>query len=186
MSDQSAPQAGMLAHAPQLYPGAGGTEESGADAAQFITFAIGDDHYGIDITAVREIKDWAAIRHLPHQPDYMRGICNLRGAYIPIIDLRCRFGLGLTKATPLHVFIIVQIGDRQIGLLADRVSDIVTVDRADIKPVPEVAETKGSGFLSGLVNVEDATVGLLDLDRILEADAQAAGETAAEPAMLDA
>ena len=106
--------------------GAGGAAADDITAqTQFISFAIGDDQYGVDIMAVREIKDWTAIRHLPHQPDYVRGICNLRGAFIPIVDLRCRFGQGLTEATPLHVFIIVQIGRQQVGLLVDRVSDIV-------------------------------------------------------------
>ena len=121
-----------------------GADGAGVDIVQFITFAIGDDHYGIDIMAVREIKDWTAIRHLPNQPDYVRGICGLRGAFIPIIDLRCRFGQGLTQPTPLHVIIIVQIGQQQVGLLADRVSDIISVERANIKAVPEVEGTRGS------------------------------------------
>ena len=84
---------------------------------QFISFAIGDDQYGVDIMAVREIKGWSQITHLPKQPDYVRGVLNLRGVIVPIIDLRCRFGQGLTEATPLHIVIIVQIGPRQVGLL---------------------------------------------------------------------
>lgn len=154
---------------------------AGTDVAQFITFAIGEDYYGIDIMAVREIKDWTAIRHLPHQPDYVRGICSLRGAFIPIVDLRCRFGQGLTEATPLHVFIIVQIGAQQVGLLADRVSDIVSVEQANIKPVPEVDGTKGRGFLSGLATIDNATVGLIALDSILAADAGAADHETPAP-----
>lgn len=173
MSEQAAAQDEQLARTPQPFSGMDDAA-AGVDAMQFITFAIGDDHYGIDIMAVREIKDWTAIRHLPHQPDYVRGICSLRGAFIPIVDLRCRFGQGLTQPTPLHVFIIVQIDRQQVGLLADSVSDIITVERANIKPVPEVDETRGHGFLSGLVNVEDATIGLIDLNGILAADAVAA------------
>lgn len=184
MSDQAAPQADMLAHAPQLYPG--GEAEAGANAIQFLTFAIGEDHYGLEIMAVREIKDWTGARHLPHQPDYMRGICNLRGAYIPVVDVRCRLGQGPTEPTPRHVLIVVQIGGRQVGLLADGVSDIVPVERADIRPVPDVAGAESRGFLSGLINVDDAAVGLLDLERLLDADPQAAGEMAAAPVLLDA
>ena len=172
MSVPAAAQDAGLTPAPQPFSAADGAAATGVDAAQFITFAIGDDHYGVAIMAVREIKDWTAIRHLPHQPDYVRGICSLRGAFIPIIDLRCRFGQGLTEATPLHVFIIVQIGRQQVGLLADRVSDIVSVEAANIKPVPEVAEMGGHGFLSGLVTIDDATVGLIDLDSILAPSAQ--------------
>ena len=82
-----------------------------AGRAEFISFAIGDDQYGVDIMAVREIKGWSEITHLPRQPDYVRGVLNLRGVIVPIIDLRCRFGQGLTEATPLHIVIIVQIGE---------------------------------------------------------------------------
>ena len=95
---------------------------------EFISFAIGDDQYGVDIMAVREIKGWSDITHLPKQPEYVRGVLNLRGVIVPILDLRCRFGQGLTETTPLHIVIIVQIEGRQVGLLADRVLDIVSVD----------------------------------------------------------
>ena len=94
---------------------------------QVISFAIGDDQYGVDIMAVREIKGWSEITHLPKQPEYVRGVLNLRGVIVPIIDLRCRFGQGLTEATALHIVIIVQIASRQVGLLADRVLDIVGI-----------------------------------------------------------
>src|SRR5271157_1593518 len=103
---------------------------------QLISFAIGDDQYGVDIMAVREIKGWTEITHLPKQPDYVRGVLNLRGIIVPIIDLRCRFGQGVTEATPMHIVIIVQIGPRQVGLLADRVLDIVSQDASQIQPVP--------------------------------------------------
>jgi purine-binding chemotaxis protein CheW len=171
MSEQAAAHSANIAQSMQ--PFAGTDEAAAADAVQFISFAIGEEYYGVDIMAVREIKDWTAIRHLPNQPDYVRGMCNLRGVFIPIVDLRCRFGQGLTEPTPLHVFIIVQIGRQQVGLLADRVSDIVSVERASIKPVPAVDDTAGHGFLSGLVTVEAATIGLIDLDRILDLPAEA-------------
>ena len=153
-------------------------EAAAADAEQFVTFTIGDDHYGVAIMAVQEINNWTGARHLPSQPDYVRGVVSVRGAYIPIVDLRCRFGLGLTEPTPQHVFIVVQIGARQVGLLADGVSDIVSASRADIKPVPDVSETKAGGFLYGLLNIDDAVVGLIDLDSILETEAEAEAEAA--------
>src|SRR5919201_4013726 len=114
----------------------GGPATSGL--TQFISFAIGDDQYGVDIMAVREIKGWSEITHLPKQPDYMRGVLNLRGVIVPIIDLRCRFGQGMTQPTPLHIVIVVQIGSRHVGMLADRVLDIVATGAAQIQPVPRV------------------------------------------------
>jgi purine-binding chemotaxis protein CheW len=87
--------------------------DSPAGPNQLISFAIGDDQYGVDIRAVREIKGWTAITPLPGQPEYVRGVLNLRGVIIPIIDLRCRFGQGLTSVTPLHIVIVVQIAAKR-------------------------------------------------------------------------
>jgi purine-binding chemotaxis protein CheW len=134
---------------------------------QLISFAIGDDQFGVDIMAVREIKGWTDITPLPRQPDYVRGVLNLRGIIVPIVDLRCRFGQGLTQATPLHIVIIVQIGEKPIGLLADRVLDIVSLDVTQIKPVPRVAQGQRLNFLSGLVTTEDAMIALIDLPHLL-------------------
>jgi purine-binding chemotaxis protein CheW len=134
---------------------------------QLISFAIGDDQYGVDIMAVREIKGWTDITPLPRQPDYVRGVLNLRGVIVPIVDLRCRFGQGLTQATPLHIVIIVQIAFKPIGLLADRVLDIVSLDVAQIKPVPRVAQAQRVSFLSGLVTTEAGMIALIDLPNLL-------------------
>jgi len=134
---------------------------------QLISFAIGDDQYGVDIMAVREIKGWTEITPLPRQPDYVRGVLNLRGVIVPIVDLRCRFGQGLTKATPLHIVIIVQIAMKPIGLLADRVLDIVSLEAAQIKPVPRVAQAQRLNFLSGLVTTDGAMIALIDLPNLL-------------------
>jgi len=155
--------------------GAGQTGQAElADAAratafptQLISFAIGDDQYGVDIMAVREIKGWTDITPLPRQPDYVRGVLNLRGVIVPIVDLRCRFGQGLTKATPLHIVIIVQIGARQAGLLADRVLDIVSFEAAHVQPVPQVTQEVRADFLSGLVSHDGALIALIDLHDLL-------------------
>jgi len=117
--------------------GAADTARSAATPTQFISFAIGDDQYGVDIMAVREIKGWSEITHLPKQPEYVRGVLNLRGVIVPIIDLRCRFGQGVTEATPLHIVIIVQVGSVTLGrgkpLLPRRITNpplrLVSVDQ---------------------------------------------------------
>jgi len=144
-----------------------GPSKNAAAQVQFISFAIGNDQYGVDIMSVREIKGWSEISHLPRQPEYVRGVLNLRGAMVPIIDLRCRFGQGLTEATPIHVVIIVQIGSRQVGLLADRVLDIVSLDASQIQPVPRIARGARVDFLSGLVTVDQAMIALIDLSNLL-------------------
>ncbi len=173
---------------PSIAPGAGGPIEWAANndarnaacPSQLISFAIGDDQFGVDIMAVREIKGWTEITPLPRQPDYVRGVLNLRGVIVPIVDLRCRFGQGLTKATALHIVIIVQIGEKPVGLLADRVLDIVSLDASQVKPVPRVAQGQRLNFLSGLVTTEDAMIALIDLPYLLSVQDGAEGDRASE------
>jgi purine-binding chemotaxis protein CheW len=151
------------------HDGASPADAAGSETFEFISFAIGADHYGVDIMAVREIKEWSNATALPKQPDYMRGVLNLRGSIVPILDLRCRFGQGLTTATPMHIVLIVQIADRPIGLLADRVLDIVSCGKSQIQPVPKVVESERVEFLSGLAVTDGEMLALIDLDHLLPA-----------------
>ncbi len=139
----------------------------GSGRVEFISFSIGDEQYGVDIMAVREIKGWTEITHLPKQPDYVRGVLNLRGVMVPIIDLRCRFGQGTTEATPYHVVIVVQVEQRLVGLLADRVLDILAFDAGQVQPVPHVTRSAHADFLSGLVTVDGTMIALVDLNNLL-------------------
>lgn len=136
--------------------------------AEFISFATDGDQFGVDIMSVREIKGWSEVTPLPNQPEYVRGVLNLRGTMVPIIDLRCRFGQGLTEATPMHVVIIVHVDDRPVGLLADRVLDIVAAQAGAIQPVPALAQTAGVQFLSGLLTVEGEMIALINLPSLVE------------------
>ena len=126
------------------------------ETAQFITFKVGEEEYGVDIMRVREIKGWTETTSLPNSPAYMRGVLNLRGTIVPIYDLRARFGLGETAATSVHVIVIVAVRERLIGILVDAVSDILTVAIADIRAVPETERGLDQKFLSGLVSFERA------------------------------
>ena len=132
-----------------------------------ISFSIGEEQYGVDIMAVREIKGWTEITHLPKQPAYVRGVLNLRGVMVPIIDLRCRFGQGKTEATPLHIVIVVQVEQRLIGLLADRVLDILAFEANQVQPVPQVGRSSRIDFLSGLVTIDGTMIALVDLPNLL-------------------
>ena len=100
----------------------------------------------------------------------MRGVLNLRGNIVPIVDLRCRLGQGLTETTPLHIVIIVQVDGRQIGLIGDRVLDIVSVDAGEIQPVPRTTEGGKTDFLSGLVTLDNTMIALIDLPHLLSAE----------------
>ena len=173
----------IAAESPGIGTGSTGHWDSentvGVVSAQLISFAIGDHQYRVDIMAVREIKGWSEITHLPRQPEYVRGVLNLRGVVVPIVDLRCRFGQGLTQATPLHVVIIVQIAAKPVGLLADRVLDIVSLDGSQIQAVPQIAQASRVEFLSGLATLEGAMIALIDLPKLLNAEIDATSDRAA-------
>ncbi|MDR3375916.1 MAG: chemotaxis protein CheW [Ancalomicrobiaceae bacterium] len=139
---------------------------------QFISFRVGDQQFATDIMAVREIKGWTDTTTLPNQQEYLLGVLNLRGTIVPIYDLRCRFGLGLTTASRSHVVIIVSVLDRMIGLLVDAVSDIITVSSSEIRPVPEMERATNTEYLRGLISVGDSMVVLLSLETLFSQSPQ--------------
>lgn len=141
---------------------------SGGGLSQFVSFRVGNDDYAIDILSVREIKGWTRTTSLPSQPDYVRGVLNLRGAIVPVFDLARRFGKDLTAATSKHVVIIVTVKDRLIGLLVDQVSDILSVAIDEIGPIPETDASHQTPFLSGVVTINDQMVILLDLNTLFD------------------
>lgn len=137
---------------------------------QFISFTVASEEYGVDIMAIREIKGWSPATVLPEAPPYVRGVIDLRGTIVPIVDVRARFHGGLTEVTPTHVILVVAIDDLMVGLLADAVIDIVTVAADSIKPVPDLDQRDHSAFLAGIVSVEGRMVVLLDLHHLLDRD----------------
>lgn len=133
---------------------------------QFLSFRVGAEDYAIDILRVREIRGWTRTTVLPNQPDYVLGVMNLRGAIVPVFDLSCRFGRGLTQATPKHVVIVVSVGERLMGLLVDQVSDILNATSGHIGPVPETSIVPEHDYLAGILTIDEAMVVLLSLDAL--------------------
>ncbi|MBR9824531.1 MAG: purine-binding chemotaxis protein CheW [Alphaproteobacteria bacterium] len=138
-----------------------------ADHRQYVSFAVGAEQYAVDIMSVREIKGWTDVTSLPNQPEYVRGVLNLRGAVLPIVDLQCRLGAGLTETTPRHVIVIVALSNRQVGMLVDAVSDILDVADDKIQPVPETNGREDARVLSGFLTDQEQMVAMLDLERLL-------------------
>ncbi|MGE0116602.1 MAG: chemotaxis protein CheW [Dongiaceae bacterium] len=147
-----------------LGPGADGES---APMRQLVCFTIGDETYGIDIRAVREIRAWSATTVLPNAPDFVRGVINLRGTVVPILDLRARFGRGRTEPTKVHVVIVVAIDSRIVGILVDTVSDIVAVATTEIRPVPEIGGAEMQECLDGLIAQGEQMIALVAADRIV-------------------
>src|SRR3569833_240787 len=114
-----------------------GAQVNAQNSLQLIAFSIGEQTYGVEITTVREIRAWNGATPLPNTREYVRGVINLRGTIVPIFDLRARFGEGQTSPTKNHVVVVMSVGDKWVGILVDAVSDILTVSKDDIHPVPE-------------------------------------------------
>lgn len=135
---------------------------------QLLTFCIGEQFLGVDIMAVREIRAWTPTTRIPSAPDYVKGVVNLRGSVLPVIDLSCRLGWGRVDPEERHVIIVVQIGDALHGLFVDAVNDIVTADDTELQPPPRVAGHTASDFLEGVASVDNRMVMVLTLDSLVE------------------
>jgi purine-binding chemotaxis protein CheW len=140
------------------------------DMKELIAFRIGEQEFCITITAVREIRGWTMATALPQSPRYIRGVINLRGAVLPIVDLAVRLGLPSTEPTLRSVIIVVEFKHQQIGLLVDAVSDILNMNDQNIQPTPDVASDIVKTFVRGLLPVDGRMISLIALDHVLPAD----------------
>ncbi|MFT3732408.1 MAG: chemotaxis protein CheW [Hyphomicrobium sp.] len=141
---------------------------------EFVAFRVGSQEFCIDIMGVREIRGWTQATPLPHAPQYVRGVINLRGAVLPIVDLAMRFGIGLTEPTARSVIIVVQIHQQVVGLLVDAVSDILTVSQAAMQPTPDIASDLAKTFVKGVYAIDGRMISLVSLDCVLPISAKAA------------
>lgn len=138
--------------------------------AELISVRIGDQSYAIDIMAVREIRGWTAATPLPHAPPHVLGMMNLRGAILPVIDLGSRLGLGPAAPNASSVVVVAQIGEAQVGLVVDAVSDILTVTPGLIQTPPDVGTGDCLRYVNGVMTTDTGIVSLLCLDNVLPAD----------------
>src|SRR5450631_1044840 len=132
----------------------GADTSSTETSEQYLTFMLAGEEYGIDILRVQEIKGWDKVTRIPHTPNYVLGVINLRGAVVPILDLRCRFGLEAMEFGPKTVVIVVRVAgaraERTIGMVVDAVSEVYNVDTADTKPPPDVCGSVDTVFVKAL------------------------------------
>ena len=139
----------------------------GPGAGEYVAFRIADQSFCVDIMTVREIRGWTAETRLPQAPPYIRGVTNLRGAILPIIDAATRLGLPSAGPTARSVTIVLQHDDRLAGLLVDEVSDIVTVAPQDIQPTPDIASTPQDGYICGLISMNGELISKVSVERLL-------------------
>ena len=137
------------------------------DPIELIAFRVGAQEFCIDIMSVREIRGWTPATPLPHAPPFVKGVINLRGTVLPILDLSERLGLGETQASARHVIIVAKIDKHLVGLLVDAVCDILTIQDQALQPTPDVACDTVKTFVKGLLPLEDRMVSMISLDQVL-------------------
>ena len=143
---------------------------------QFLSFTLGDEEYGVDILRVQEIRSWEPVSRIPNVPSYEKGVVNLRGAIVPIVDLRERFGLGHLEYTPLTVVVVLQTQTeaghtRIMGVVVDSVSDVVDIDQKTIQDAPNFGTKVSTEYINGLASVNERMLMLLDVEKLLKLDA---------------
>jgi purine-binding chemotaxis protein CheW len=142
------------------------------NAVQFLSFILGDEQYGVDILRVQEIRSWEPVSRIPNVPSYEKGVVNLRGAIVPIIDLREKFNLGHSQYTPLTVVVILQTEingkNRIMGVVVDAVSNVIDIDKTTIQNSPEFGTKVSTEYINGLAAVDEQMLMLLDVDKLLK------------------
>ncbi len=135
-------------------------------ALEFLAFTLGDEEYGIDIQKVQEIRGYESVTRIANAPDFIKGVVNLRGIIVPIFDMRIKFNLGTPTYDELTVVIVLNIGGRVMGMVVDRVSDVITLTDQQIKPAPEMG-TFNTDYLIGLGTLDDRMLILVDINKLM-------------------
>lgn len=145
-------------------------------AWQVLTFALGNEQFGIDILKVQEIRGWSPVTKLPHVPAHVLGVLNLRGAIVPIIDMRVRFQLPQAEFTPLTVIIVLTAsssrGQREFGLVVDGVAEVLDIDASNLKEMPNLGASPASEFIQGLAVARERMLILLNVAELIRRDMQ--------------
>ena len=144
-----------------------------AENREFLVFSLGDEEYAIDILKVQEIRGYENVTRIANAPDFIKGVTNLRGVIVPIVDLRIKFHLDNVEYGGQTVVIVVNVADRIVGIVVDGVSDVMTLTPDQIKPAPEFGVTLSSDFLSGLGSLDDRMLVLGDIDKLLTSEEMA-------------
>ena len=147
----------------------------GEDAEnQYLTFILADEEYGVDILRVQEIRGWESVTKLPNAPEYIKGVINIRGTIVPIVDLRMRFGMEEVEYSPVTVVIVLKVHndegrERVMGIVVDAVSDTYSIPEEHMKDAPEFGKKVDLDYVKGLATVDEKMLILVDIDKLLNA-----------------
>lgn len=137
------------------------------ESREFLAFTLGNEEYGIDILKVQEIRGYESVTRIVNAPDFIKGVINLRGIIVPIVDMRIRFNLGTPSYDQFTVVIILNINGRITGIVVDSVSDVTTLNSQQIKSAPEMGSILSTDYLIGLGTLDDRMLILVDIDKLM-------------------
>ena len=151
---------------PMQTPSSATTEVEG-DGNEYLAFTLGREEYGIDILRVQEIRGYEPVTRIANSPAFIKGVVNLRGTIVPVVDMRIKFNLGEPSYDQFTVVIILNIGGRVVGMVVDSVSDVMTLAPEQVKPAPEIGTTFDTDYLIGLGTLDDRMLILVDIDKLM-------------------
>lgn len=134
---------------------------------ELLTFTLGKEEYGIEILKVQEIRGYDAVTTIPNSPEFIKGVINLRGVIVPIVDLRIKFSLGAAEYNQFTVVIILSVANRVVGIVVDSVSDVLALTGDQLRPPPELGTSMDTSYIIGLGALEDRMLILLDIERLI-------------------
>ncbi len=144
-----------------------GASENGGHAQEYLLYTLGPEEYAIDILKVQEIRGYEAPTTIANAPDFLKGVINLRGTIVPIVDLRIKFNVGTADYTPFTVVIILNIGSRVVGIVVDSVSDVTLLRQEQIRPAPDFAATVDTKYINGLCTLDGRMLIVVDIERLM-------------------
>ena len=143
------------------------TAATASAGSEFLTFTLGSEEYGIDILKVQEIRGYDAVTAIANTPDFIKGVINLRGIIVPIVDMRIKFHLGHVEYNQFTVVIILNVAHRVVGMVVDGVSDVLTLTPEQIRPSPEFGSAINTQYVMGLGTVDERMLILVDIEKLM-------------------
>ncbi len=140
---------------------------TGGDSREYLTFTLGSEEYGIDILNVQEIRGYDAVTKIANSPAFIKGVINMRGIIVPIIDMRIKFNLGDVEYNQFTVVIILNISGRVIGMVVDGVSDVIAVKDELVRPAPEFGAVLDTEYINGLATIDERMVIMVDIEKLM-------------------
>jgi purine-binding chemotaxis protein CheW len=142
-------------------------QKAGGESKELLTFTLGNEEYGIDILKVQEIRGYDAVTTIANSPEFIKGVINLRGIIVPIVDMRIKFHLGKVVYDQFTVVIILNVAKRVVGIVVDGVSDVIALTAEQMKPSPEFGSSMDMQYIMGLGTVDDRMIIVMDIEKLL-------------------